>query len=147
MIMNKVILTNEIQIRARYAETDKMGFVYNSNYLVYFEVARTELMRDHGLPYSRFEDFGFNLPLTEAFVKYHRPAKYDDLITIKGLVEWSGEPRLKFNYEVFVNNTLITSGYTMHAFLNAETKMPVRPPEIFINAMQEALTKNKKEEE
>jgi acyl-CoA thioester hydrolase len=137
--MNRIELHNEIQIRARYAETDKMGFVYNSNYLVYFEVARTELMREHGLPYSKFEEYGFNLPLTDAYVKYHRPALYDDLLTIKGHVEWSGEPRLKFNYEVFVNDTLITSGYTTHAFLNSKTKMPVRPPEIFINAMQDAL--------
>lgn len=136
--MNNIELNNELEIRARYAETDKMGFVYNANYLIYFEVARTDLMRKYGLPYSEFENYGYLLPLTESFVKYHRPAFYDDLMTIKGNINWAGEPFIKFNYKVFVNNNLITSGYTKHAFMNAETKRPVKPPEIFKEKMIKA---------
>ncbi len=139
--MNNIELKNELELRARYAETDKMGFVYNANYLIYFEVARTDLMRKFGLPYSEFEKYGYHLPLTESYLKYHKPAFYDDLLIIKGLVNWAGEPYIKFNYEVFVNSILITSGYTKHAFLNAKTKMPVKPPEIFKEKMLEANKK------
>lgn len=136
--MKTVKLAHVCQIRVRYAETDKMGIVYNGNYLTFFEVARTELMRHHGLPYSKFEAKGYYLPLIDAYVNYQKPAYYDDVLNIKGYFEWSGEPKLKFNYEVFVNNNLITSGYTSHAFFNAETKMPVKPPKFFIETVLNA---------
>lgn len=137
--MDKIELKHICTIRVRYAETDKMGIVYNGNYLTYFEVARTELMRYFGMPYSVFESEGFNLPVTAAGLKYHKPAYYDDVLEIHGHIEWQGEPKLKFNYEVYVNNNLITTGFTEHAFLHTEKRMPVRPPEVFKNAMISAF--------
>jgi len=140
--MENIELEYVCNIRVRYAETDTMGFVYNGNYLTYFEVARTELMRNYGMPYSVLEKQGFNLPLIDAYVKYIAPAHYDEVLDIKGKISWSGEPKLKFDYEVYVNDKLISEGYTRHAFLSKKTGTPVRPPEIFKESMKKAGKKN-----
>ena len=71
------------QIRVRYAETDKMGYVYYGNYAQYFEVGRVEGLRDLGLSYKKMEDEGILLPVVEFQIKYLKPAYYDDLLTIK----------------------------------------------------------------
>src|SRR5580698_4915956 len=77
------MISGEITIRVRYAETDRMGLLHHANYLVYFEQARTELLRDLGLTYKDMEDAGFLLVLTKVEVRYKRPARYDDLLTIR----------------------------------------------------------------
>jgi acyl-CoA thioester hydrolase len=69
--------------RVTYAETDQMGFVYYANYLVYFEIGRTEYIRSSGMSYKQLEDLGYMLPVLEASCKYHKPAKYDDILTIR----------------------------------------------------------------
>ena len=79
------MLTGEIQIRVRYAETDQMGLLHHANYLVYFEQGRTELLRSRGLSYRDLEDRGYLLVLTKVEVRYHRPARYDDLLTLRTL--------------------------------------------------------------
>jgi acyl-CoA thioester hydrolase len=71
------------QIRVRYAETDRMGYVYYGNYAQYFEVARVEMLRGLGISYKTLEDSGIMLPVLDFTIKYIKPAFYDDLLTIK----------------------------------------------------------------
>src|SRR5579871_5570269 len=80
------MLTGEISIRVRYAETDRMGLLHHANYLVYFEQARIELLRSQGVAYRDLEDQGFLLVLTKVEVRYRRPARYDDLLTVRTTV-------------------------------------------------------------
>ncbi|PIS44167.1 MAG: acyl-CoA thioesterase, partial [Ignavibacteria bacterium CG08_land_8_20_14_0_20_37_9] len=85
-------------IRVRYADTDKMQFVYNGKYLEYFEVGRTELLRSLGLPYSEVEEQGYQLPVVEASVKYKSPAHYDDLLEIETMVKELPDPKFRIHY-------------------------------------------------
>ena len=82
-------------IRVRYADTDKMGIVYNAEYLVYFEVGRAELMRHYGLPYTKFEEDGYLLPLVESYVQYFSPAHYDDLLQVNAILKFEYKPIIK----------------------------------------------------
>ena len=81
------MLINRTEIRVRYADTDQMQFAYNGKYLEYFEVGRTEMLREIGLPYNVLEKKGYQLPVLEAHIKYHRPAFYDDIIIIKSVLK------------------------------------------------------------
>ena len=131
-------------IRVRYADTDKMQFVYNGKYLEYFEVARTELLRHFGLPYSELENSGYQLPLIEAKVKYKMPAKYDDLLDVEALVKelYSAKVRIDYRIRRKGEEELIAEGYTEHLFIREDTKRPVKPPEIYIKALSNYFDRN-----
>ncbi|OPH46789.1 thioesterase [Paenibacillus ferrarius] len=88
------------QVRVRYAETDQMGVVYHANYLTWFEIGRTELIRGLGYPYRKIEDKGLLLPVVEAEVKFKKPARYDDLVSVYTRVIEISSVRLQFAYEV-----------------------------------------------
>ncbi len=102
--------TGEITIRVRYAETDRMGLLHHANYLVYFEQARTELLRTYGVTYKDLEDQGYLLVLTKVEVRYKRPARYDDLVTIKTFVEKTTAVRIDHRYEVLRDGELLAEG-------------------------------------
>jgi acyl-CoA thioester hydrolase len=125
-------------VRIIYAHTDKMGFVYNGNYLAFFEMARTELMRHTRLPYREFEKAGYQLPLVEAHVNYKRPGYYDDLLEIEARIEFELSARLKIDYTVFRGEEVLCTGYTVHSYMNEKTQKAVRPPKIFVDAMKES---------
>jgi acyl-CoA thioester hydrolase len=129
------MIKHTTQVRVRYAETDKMGFVYNGNYLTYFEVGRVELMRHFNLSYADLENCGYYLPLVDSYVKYVKSAFYDDLLDIEATLDWDTKPILRFNYRIIRNGELVAEGYTTHCFLNKETMKPVKPPQIFIDAI------------
>ena len=100
-------MTGEITIRVRYAETDRMGLLHHANYLVYFEQARTELLRSVGHTYKDLEDGGHLLVLTKFEVRYRSPARYDDLLTIRTTVQRTTAVRIDHRYEVFCENRLV----------------------------------------
>jgi acyl-CoA thioester hydrolase len=104
--------SGEITIRVRYAETDRMGLLHHANYLVYFEQARTELLRGLGLTYKDMEDQGFFLVLTHAEVRYRSPAYYDDLLTLRATVERTTLVRIDHCYEVRRGASLLAEGRT-----------------------------------
>jgi acyl-CoA thioester hydrolase len=135
------IIKNIAQIRVRYAETDKMGIVYNGNYLTYFEVARVEMMRSFGLPYVVIEKSGYQLPLVESHVNYKSPAFFDDLLNIEASFAFELKPVLKIKYNIFRDNTTIATGHTVHSFFSIEKRKPVRPPKIFVDAIGNLLNK------
>jgi acyl-CoA thioester hydrolase len=118
----------EIRYRVPYADTDKMGVVYYANYLVFFERLRTELLREAGLPYRKLEEAGVMLPVVEAVCNYRSPARYDDLLTIRGWVESAKGVRIKIVCEVIgEKGERIASGHTVHACIGDNGK-PIRPP-------------------
>ena len=131
------MFTNEVQIRVRYAETDQMGYVYYGNYATYFEVARVESLRKLGLSYRELENSGIMLPVLEYKSKFIRPAKYDDLLTIKVTIKELPTARIHFEYEVYnESKELLTVGDTTLVFINGTSKRPCAAPDIFIKTMQ-----------
>lgn len=132
--MKKVV----VDYRVPYADTDQMGVVYYANYLVLFERARNELMRENGYTYKRCEEEGWMLPVVHAELDYKKPAKYDDLLEVtvyvaaqKGVrVEIACEVRRKGEDEILVK------GFTRHCFVSTETFRPIPPPEAFANCAE-----------
>ena len=129
----------DYSIRVRYADTDKMGVVYNGNYLRYFEIGRTEMLRSIGLPYVNLENEGYQLPVLEAHVEYLRPARYDDDLTVRTTLAYEHSPVLRISYEVLLTGDTLARGYTRHSFVDANTFKPVRPPKAFTAAVEKAL--------
>lgn len=125
---------NEVEIRVRYAETDQMGYVYYGNYATYFEVARVESLRKLGLSYKALEEAGIMLPVLEYKSKFVRPAKYDDLLTIKITIPELPTARIKFAYEVFNEmKELLTIGETTLVFIKGNSKRPCAAPDYFLD--------------
>jgi len=118
----------ELQYRVPYADTDRMGVVYYANYLIYFERTRTELLRRAGYPYRELEAQGIMLPVIEAHCQYKASAGYDDLLTLRGWVAEARGARVRIDCEVYRDNVLLTTGYTVHACLGPNGR-PMRLPE------------------
>lgn len=116
-------LSSTTSLRVRYAETDQMGIVYHSNYLIWFEVGRTELFRDLGLPYTLFEEQGLGLAVVEAHCRYRKPARYDDDLTICTELEQFSSRRVTFSYRVMRGDVLLTEGKTVHVFITEEGRL------------------------
>ncbi|MUG73655.1 YbgC/FadM family acyl-CoA thioesterase [Paenibacillus validus] len=110
------------EFRVRYQETDQMGVVYHANYLTWFEVGRTEMIRSLGMPYQTLEARGLLLPLIEADLKFKQPAKYDDTVTIYTRVTAFTHLRLDFAYEVKRGEELLVTGSTRHVWVNRDWK-------------------------
>lgn len=127
----------EHQLRVRYAETDQMGYVYYGNYATYYEVARTEMLRNTGITYKELEEMGVMMPVIEMQIKYHQPAKYDDLIRMRVSIKEKPGIRIKFNYELFnENNILLNTGYTELVFIDMQRNRPCKPPQIFLDKLE-----------
>ena len=121
------MLSGEIQIRVRYAETDRMGLLHHANYLIYFEQARTELLRDVGMTYREMEDQGFLLVLTKIEVKYKRPARYDDVLTIRTTVARTTPVRIEHAYQVLRGEELLAEGTSTLACVDRDGKLQALP--------------------
>ena len=115
-------------LRVRYAETDRMGVVYYANYLVWFEVARTDWLRDTGWSYREMEATGVSLPVIEAHCEYRQPARYDDEIEIRTGASLISPVRIRFDYEVIRAGEVLSSGHTVHAAVDAVGR-PCRLPQ------------------
>lgn len=131
------MFSSETQIRVRYGETDQMGFMYYGNYPLYFEVARAEGLRDVGLTYKALEDSGVGMPVAQMNITYKRPAKYDDLVTVKTTINEMPTSKIIFNHEVFnEQGELLTIAQLVLVFMNIETKRPTRCPELLKEKME-----------
>lgn len=124
---------NKTEIRIIYADTDQMGIVYHANYLKFFEIGRTELLRNLGIPYKVCEEKGIMLPVKEVFIDYKQSAKYDDIIIVSSYVAKLKNVSLKINYEIHEKQSgkLLTLGYTLHPFVNKDGKVAVPSEDIF----------------
>ncbi len=127
------MLVHKTELRVRYADTDKMQFVYNGKYYEYFEVGRTELLRDYGMTYDSIEKAGYYMPVVEAFIKYKNAAFYDELLVIETRMEKLPALRVRLDTKIFSKErgVQIVEGHIDLVFVNAETGKAVRPPEFF----------------
>jgi acyl-CoA thioester hydrolase len=122
----------EATLRVRYAETDAMGIVYHTNYIVWFEVGRGEYMRQQGDDYAHLEGQGYYLPVFEVQARYLAPARYGDLVTVRTRVEEVRSRQVTFAYEVVMAETgqLLTTGWTKHVCVDGEGAIRTIPQEI-----------------
>ena len=140
------MITHSHVIRVRYADTDKMGVVYNGNYLAYFEIGRTELLRSVGLPYAALEAEGYLLPVREAHVEYRMPAYYDDELSVETTFVYAPDVAvITLTYRIVRHTDVIATGYTKHSFVKAETWRPIRPPRSFVDAVTSGTSTNLQE--
>ncbi|RKY41870.1 MAG: acyl-CoA thioesterase [Candidatus Makaraimicrobium thalassicum] len=121
--MNK----HSVELRVRYQETDQMGVVYYANYLVWFEIARTEFFRARGVEYRKIEEQDkIYIPVVEAQCRYRSPLRYDDLVTITTELTNVTATRITFGYEVKKNGKITATGSTRHAFVDKKgTPIPI----------------------
>jgi len=129
--------TSTSTVRVRYAETDKMGVVYYANYLVWFEIGRTDWLRDTGWTYSAMEHEGLALPVIEAHCEYKAGARYDDEIEIRTRARLVSAVRIAFDYEAVrtADGQIVATGYTVHATVNRSgrpTRLPARVKELLL---------------
>ena len=128
---------SEVQIRVRYSETDQMGYVYYGNFAAYYEVARTEAFRKLGISYKEMEKEGIIMPVLEMRTKYIRPARYDDLLTVK--VQVKSKPhgtRILFHYDVLNEaQELLNVGETTLVFVDVKTGRPIALPQSILTQL------------
>jgi len=130
------------RIRVLYGDTDAGGVVYNANFLRYFEIGRTELMREYVCSYSEIEKLGFVLPVIECWARYKAPAFYDDLLTVETTVAEVNDLKCKFAYRVVRQGKdtdrpkLLVKGYTVHAAVTKKGKLTRLPDEIIAKIIQ-----------
>lgn len=112
--------SHRIETRVTYAETDAMGVVYYANYLQWFEMGRTELMRSLGVSYRAMEEEGTFLPVAEVFCQYHASARYDDLLTIETSIDFLKRASIQFTYRILrkTDALVLVTGRTLHAFVD-----------------------------
>jgi len=123
------MIRDEIKIRVRYSETDRMGYVYYGNYGAYFEVARVEMLRELGITYKNMEDGGIMLPVVDFHIKYMKPAYYDDELTIVTKITKMPLTKLEFEYETYnQDGVLLNKAETVLVFVDINSGKPCRSP-------------------
>jgi acyl-CoA thioester hydrolase len=136
------IISYSTQIRVRYKDTDQMGIMHHSNYVVLYEQARTEWLRAMGLTYAEIERRGVMSPIIEVHSRYHYPAFYDEVLTVKVSIDEMPTARLIVASEVYNEaGKLINTGSVTLGFMNSATRRPCRVPEWFTEALEEYIAK------
>lgn len=122
----------ETFLRVRYAETDAMGVVYHTNYLVWFEVARGDYFRALGQDYGKWEKSGYFLPVSEAYARYHAPAQYGDSIVVRTWLEQVRSRSITLNYQVLhaESRKRLVTGWTRHICMDREGRAHRLPEEM-----------------
>lgn len=130
--MKSICGTSSIEFRVRYVETDQMGIAHHSNYLSWMEAARAELMRDRGMSYRELEERSYLLPVREAYCRYRKSLKYDDIIIVESELLKLGGASIKIGYRIYKKGDEKPSaeGYTLHPFTDRNGKV-VKTPDFF----------------
>ncbi len=116
------------KLRVRYAETDRMDVVYHSNYLVWFETARIQMLDEIGIPYREIEARGLFLPVLTVSAAFHKPARFDDRLDVHLYMKQKPRARMHFDYEVLRDSELLATGKSSHGFMDRQGRAQ-RPPE------------------
>jgi len=119
--------SHAIEIRVRYAETDRMGLLHHANFFVYFEIGRTELLRARGFSYREIEDAGHFLVIVDLGCKYKRPAKYDDLLTLRTTVAKVTHVKIVHTYELLRDDLLLAEGHSTLACVDRDGRPQALP--------------------
>ena len=131
------MISFETKIRVEYHHTDQMGIVHHSNYVKFFEVARTEWLRAMGITYAEMERRGVMMPIVDVAVKYRNPALYDELISVTGFVDEAPMARMTFRYEVRgEDGREIATGSTTLGFIDSQTRRPQRAPQWLLEVIK-----------
>ena len=131
------MFSHTTEIRVRYGETDKMGYVYYGNYMLYYEVGRVEAIRSLGMTYKSLEDTGIIMPVTHLNSKFIRPALYDDLLTLVTTIKERPEKQIIFNVEIFKQGgILINIGEVKLCFINTLTGTKISAPPIMLKKLR-----------
>ncbi len=126
--MGEAIRT-QIDVEVRYFETDQMGLVHHANYLVWFELARTDLCARSGYHYADIERIGYRLLNIELQVRYRKPAHYGETVSVTCWIEDLASRAIRFAYEVRRDDELLVTGSTQHLWVEATSNHPCRTPE------------------
>jgi acyl-CoA thioester hydrolase len=129
------------EYRVTFSDTDAMGVVYYANYFEWFEIGRTEFFRSLGIPYKELDARGFVTPVVEAYCKFIKPARYDEILLIDTRVSVFKRATIRFEYSVIQkkDGLKLAEGYTVHAFLNKEDGKIVRIPEYIVDALKKLI--------
>ncbi len=131
------MLVSETKVRVYYEDTDQMGVVYYGVYPRYYEIGRTEMIRELGISYKNIEETGILLPAKSLNINYIRSAHYDDLLTIRTIVEKIPQVKFPIKSEIYnQKGELINEGEVVLAFFNSNTNKPCKAPEMFVSAIE-----------
>ena len=132
-------MKNIIEIRVYYADTDHEGVVYYANYLRWFEIGRTEILRQCGYDYSDIEKKNIIVPVVEVKCNYNDSARYNDMIIIESSIDRIGNSSMKFNYKIIrkKDEKLLAEGYTINVFVDRKTMKSIKIPEELRKALQD----------
>lgn len=135
------MLTRDFKFRVWYKDTDQMGIVHHSNYICYYEAARSELLRSFGSSYADMEEKdGVMMPILEVHSKYLRPAHYDELITVRIFLRELPKARITFEYEIYNEaGELLNTGSTVLGFIHRDTRRPCRAPKGFMELLKKPV--------
>ena len=138
--MKTIMIKHQTTIKIRYGETDKMGIVHHSNYPLYLEEARMDLLQEIGMNYGEIEDSGVILPVVSMNFRFCSPLFYDDVITIKTALTRPSGIKLIFDYEIFNQlNKLVCKAETTLVFADMKTRKPIRPPKEYLKKFVEEV--------
>ena len=130
-------ITRKVQYRVLYADTDMMGVVYYGNYGRLYEMSRTEMIRELGLPYIELEHEGIVMPVFSVEAKYRNVIRYDELITIETTVEKLPAARMEFFHRIYnEDGRLAHEAKVVLVFLDMQTNRPVRAPERLVKLLE-----------
>ena len=131
--------SSDTQVRVRYAETDQMGVVYHGNYFAFFETARAESIRSMGLTYADMEKTGIIMPVVDVHCRYLRPARYDDLLTIRTILkELPLHHKIEFHHEVYNEKAeLLATGKITLYFMEMGTMKKTTMPQPLLEKLQQ----------
>ena len=131
-------MKNSIETRVYYADTDHEGVVYYANYLKWFEIGRTEILRQYGYDYSGIEKKDIIVPVVEVKCSYKQSAKYNDVVIINTTIGNIGNSSIMFNYEIIrkKDKKLLAEGYTINVFVDRKTMKSIEIPEELRKALQ-----------
>jgi len=128
------MISDKIEFRVRYGETDQMSYAYHGNYAAYFEMGRTEWLRKLGVSYKKMEEDGIMLPVINLNTNYLKPAKYDDILTLKTTLANKPAARIEFKFEITnKQNELLTTASATLVFVNMKTNRPTRIPKYLLD--------------
>jgi acyl-CoA thioester hydrolase len=142
-LSDKALVVSESRLRVRYAETDQMGVVYHSNYFIWFEVGRVELMRQLGVSYREMEQEGCLIAVVDAHCRYKSPARYDDELIVRTRLKNVRESLVHFSYELLRSGeqAVLAEGETTHIVIDKEMNV-VSLPEKYIALFRQAMGKS-----
>lgn len=131
------MIRHDFTMRVWYRDTDQMGIVHHSNYLGYYEAARSDMLRALGMSFAEVEKQGIMMPVLEVRSRYLRPARYDELLTVRITLREMPAARITFDYEIFNERAeLLNTGTTVLGFIHSDTRRPCRCPEWFLDLLR-----------